>query len=175
MGASFRELDIATYKFPDGRLVANATEKAAFKQQNMIVKSTATSNISIQPIKDLIAGWYHGTSTDQDNTFTPSGWIGFPQQSLYHDVIKESCRTCHIALDASTSSTGIGFITYDQLKSRYSLLKNFVLCGSPVMPHAIITYKNFWLSTSPHRPNVLRDFSAQGWGAGAAGTPLGPC
>jgi hypothetical protein len=160
MGASFRELDIATYKFPGGRLVADNAEKTAFRQQNLIVKGAAAGDtITIQPIKDLIAGWYPAASIDQDNNFTPGGWSGSPQQGLYHDVVKQSCRTCHVALDADSSEFGLGWLSYDQLLLRHDFLQGFVLCESRVMPHAVITYRNFWLSAGPHRPAVLRDFA----------------
>jgi hypothetical protein len=159
MGASFRELDIATYKFPGGRLLADNAEKTAFRQQNLIVKGAAAGDtITIQPIKDLISGWYPAASIDQDNSFTPGGWTGAPQQDLYHDVVKQSCRTCHVALDADSSEFGLGWISYEQLQLRYDFLQGFVLCESRVMPHAVTTYRNFWLSTGPHRPAVLRDF-----------------
>ena len=172
MGASFRELDIATYKFPDGRLAAdvNATEKAAFKQQNLIVKGLAPADtIAIQPIKDLIAGWYPGASERAGQHVHATRLGGAPQQALYHDVVKQSCRTCHVALDADTSSGGIGWISYDQLRQRQPLLDFFVLCTGRFMPHSVITYRNFWLSGGPHQPAVLRDFSGTGW------TPIGPC
>jgi len=171
MGASFRELDIATYKFPGGRLTANNTEKAAFKQQNLIVKSAASDTISVDGIKKLIDGWYPTSSVDQDNTCTPTGWLGSPQQGLYHDVVKTSCRTCHIAQGpGSGNQSDLDWTSYDQLKVRHSFLKNFVLCESRVMPHAVITYRNFWLSGSPHRPAVLRDFEKlPDWSV------LGPC
>jgi hypothetical protein len=173
MGAAFRELDIATYKFPGGRLVANIPEKTAFRQQNLIVKGAASGDtITIQPIKDLIAGWYPGASIEQDNTFTPMGWVGAPQQNLYRDVVKQSCRTCHVALDADTSNNGLAWISYEQLRQRreFGILKSFALCDARVMPHAVTTYRNFWLSALPHRPAVLRDFAnGAGWPA------LGPC
>jgi len=172
MGASFRELDIATYKFPGGRLVANDAEKTAFREQNLIVKGAAGDTIAIQPIKDVITGWYPGASIEQDNTFTPPGWAGAPQQTLYHDVVKPSCRTCHVAFDASPDPGGIGWIAYEQLRLRreFGILQSIALCNSRTMPHAVITYRNFWLSASPHRPAVLRNFTnGAGWPA------LGPC
>lgn len=171
VGAAFRELDIATYKFPGGRLTANNAEKTAFRQQNLTVKGAAAGDkITIQPVKDLITGWYPGASIEQDNTFTPPGWAGAPQQALYHDVVKQSCRTCHVALDADASSSGIGWITYDQLRIHRGFLQNIALCGGRQMPHAVITYRNFWLSASPHRPAALRNFNnGAGWPA------LGPC
>ena len=171
MGAAFRELDITTYKFPGARDTANASEKAAFKLQNNVVKGLSPAEtVTIQPIKDLIAGWYAGGTDDQDNNFTPGGWAGAPQQGLYHDLVKNSCRTCHVAFDASAANTGIGWITYDQLRGRRPFLDSFVLCDGRVMPHAITTYRNFWLSVGPHQPAALRNFSnGTGW------TAIGPC
>jgi hypothetical protein len=170
MAAAFRELDIATYKFPSGRLAANNAEKTAFRQQNLIVKGVAAADtITTQPIKDVIAGWYPAASIEQDNTFTPSGWLGAPQQNLYHDVVKQSCRTCHVALDADTTDNGLGWISYGQLRQRRGILPYIALCDGRVMPHAVIAYRNFWLSALPHRPAVLRDFAKGDWPA------LGAC
>ena len=171
MLASFRELDTATYKFPGGRLTPNNTEKDAFKQQNLIVKGLNTGDtLTRQAIKDLISGWYPGASSDQDNSYTPTGWTGSPQQGLYHDVVKNSCRTCHIAFVSSENSGGFNWNRYDQLKARHGFLSSFVLCEARYMPHAVITYRNFWLSGSPHRPGSLRNFSD-----GANWTALGMC
>jgi hypothetical protein len=171
MGSSFRELDIATYKFPEGNLTANATEKAAFKQQNLIVKGGDADAISVQGIKDLITGWYLAGTNDQDNSYTPPGWNAAPEHDLYRDVVRNSCRTCHVALGPGTGDQiDVDWTSYNQLKREHPLLKSFVLCQSRYMPHAIITYRNFWLSASPHRPAVLRDFSD-----GADWTELGPC
>ena len=171
MQAAFRELDIATYKFPGGRLTANAAEKDAFKQQNLIVKGLNTGDaLTRQAIKDLITGWYAGGTSDQDNTYTPSGWVGSPQQGLYHDVVANSCRTCHIAFVSSENAGGLNWNRYDQLRGRHDFLKSFVLCEDRYMPHAVITYRNFWLSGSPHRPGALRNFSD-----GSNWTQLGVC
>lgn len=171
MKASFRELDLETYKYPGGRLLPNAGEKERFKEQNLIVKGLNPGDaITKQAIKDLIDGWYSGASTDQDNTYTPPGWTGSPQRDLYHDVVKPSCRTCHVAFESNTSPGGINWVTYDQLKLRRFILKPYVLCESRFMPHAVVTYRNFWLSGSPHRPGVLRDFED-----GTNWTKLGPC
>lgn len=168
--ASFRELDLATYKYPAGRTTPNATEKDFFKQQNLIVKGLNPGDLlTRQAIKDLIAGWYAGASTDQDNSYTPTGWTGSPQQGLYHDVVKGSCRTCHVAFVASENPSGINWNRYDQLKARRGFLSSFVLCDDRFMPHALITYRNFWLSGSPHRPGALRNFSDANWPA------LGQC
>jgi hypothetical protein len=169
MGARFRELDTATYKFPGGAVVPSSGEKDRFKQQNLLI-ANAGAGCTAQAIRDLIAGWYPGASTDQDNTFTPPGWAGSPRSTLYHDVVKRSCRTCHVAFDDNPNPTGINWTTYDQLKTRHGFLESFVLCDNRFMPHAVVTYRNFWLSGAPHQPGVLRSYSD-----GAAWTPFGEC
>jgi hypothetical protein len=141
MGASFREFDLTTFKFPGGRDVPNDGERAAFKQQNLIVRSNSTDNISVQAIKNLINGWYgipqtnvdpHPTFTGQySNWFPPglaaTGWDDAPGASsdtrtshryLYRSVVAKSCRTCHVAfgpgLDWTTfgTPTSPGFSTF---------------------------------------------------------------
>jgi hypothetical protein len=175
MGAHFRELDYATYKFPGGRVVPDAAEKDRFKFQNLLV-ANAGSGCASKGIRKLIAGWYPGASTDQDNNgYTPPDWTGSPRNTLYHQIVKASCRTCHVAFDEDTSpeDTAVGTINwtaYDQLKLRHGFLKSFVLCDDRFMPHAVITYRNFWLSGSPHQPGVLRTYSD-----GSAWTALGDC
>jgi protocatechuate 3,4-dioxygenase beta subunit len=169
MSARFRELDTATYKFPGGGVVPSATEKTRFKEQNVLLKN-AGAGCTAQGIRDLITGWYPGASTDQDNTFTPPGWVGMPRGNLYHDVVKRSCRTCHIAFDDDASPSGINWTTYDQLKLRHDTVKGFVLCDNRFMPHAVVTYRNFWLSGSPHQPGALRNYSD-----GAAWPMFGEC
>jgi hypothetical protein len=76
-----------------------------------------------------------------------------------------------VALGPGTGSDfDVDWTTYEQLKLRHDFLKNFALCQSRFMPHAVITYRNFWLSGSPHRPAVLREFED-----GAEWAELGPC
>jgi hypothetical protein len=183
MGARFRELDYATYKFPTGRIAPDAVEKDRFKQQNLFIKN-AGSGCASDAIRELITGWYQSGGVDQDNTWYPGKgsspsdppkWNGLPQQQLYLNVVAKSCRTCHVAFDDDPGPSGINFTTYDQFKARHDFVKNIVLCdaaasGTRFMPHAVVTYRNFWLSGSPHRPGVLRNYSD-----GSNWTPLGEC
>ncbi len=164
MGARFRELDTATYKFPGGAVVPSAAAKALFKQQNLMIRN-AGNGASASAIRALIDGWYISGTTDQDNTWEPSDWTGAPKEALYHDVVKASCRTCHVAFDDDATRNGNSWTTYEQLTFRRSFLENYVLCGGTArsdyryMPHAVVTYRNFWLSGTPHRPGVLRSYA----------------
>ncbi len=156
VAASFRELDYATYKFrlDDGATHPTLAEQQAFKDQNLIIRN-AGSAIASQPIKDLITGWYASGTPAQDNSYTPPNWIGAPQQGLYHDVVATSCRTCHIALQED-----LNWNEYSEFELGNAAfnLRYTVLCEGRYMPHAAITYRNFWLSAVPHRPEELRTF-----------------
>lgn len=164
LGASFRELDTATYLYPDGELVPNAAQKSAFKDQNLIVRGANGESVSVQAIKDLVDGWYLAGTDDQDNEYVPPGFTA-ATESLYLDLVRNSCRTCHVALGSS-----INWTSYAQLESYHGFLKSFALCESRYMPHAVIAYRNYWLSASPHRPASLREFeNLPGW------EKLGPC
>jgi hypothetical protein len=181
MKSSFRELDLATYKFPGFRSTPNAAEQAGFKKQNQLIESTGLV-AARQPILDLIAGWYapNGTGSTQDNTYTPTNWQGSPQQTLYHDVVKVSCRTCHIAFVSGNNAGGNDWNRYDQFPSRRNFISSIVIgpsiSGSTnrMMPHALVTYRNFWLAQVPaHRPQKLWTYSdtPQGWTAIGAPSP----
>jgi hypothetical protein len=171
--ARFRELDYSTYKFPAGRLDPNLDEKGRFMQQNQFI-ANAGSGCTSDGIRDLIAKWYLSGTTDQDNNgYTPAGWLGSPRTTLYQEVIKKSCRTCHVAFDNDNTQNGLNWTRYDQLTQRRGFgdfLRNFILCDDRHMPHAVITYRNFWLSSSPHQPGDLRNYTD-----GATWPALGDC
>jgi hypothetical protein len=170
MGANFRELDTATYKFPRGRLVPNATEQAAFLAQNLLIANAGSGCTSLG-IQNLIAGWYATSPPAEDNTWTPSGWSGSANStSLYQQVIKESCRTCHVAIGNDTSPAGINWTSYAQLTAWRADLVGYVLCQQRIMPHSVITYRNFWTSPPPNEPDVLQNYSD-----GSVWSPLPSC
>jgi hypothetical protein len=168
MESSFRELDVSTYKFPGFRTTPNAAEQAAFKKQNQLIRATSAAR---KPILDLIDNWYlpGGMGATQDNSYTPINWKGLPQQTLYHDVVKVSCRTCHIAFVSDDDAGGTDWNRYDQFKARrVDSIPPFTIgtsiSGIPgngirVMPHGLVTYRNFWLDQNPaHRPRKLWEY-----------------
>jgi hypothetical protein len=164
--SSFREFDLATFKYPGFRDAPDAAEETAFKKQNVIVRDNTAPRAAIN---DLINGWYVGGGTSQDISWNPVNWAGTPEHDLYHDVVEKSCRTCHVAFVSDDLSFGLNWNSFDQFKNRHFSIESYVCGPNRYMPHAKITYNNFWLSTSPSRPAKLRDFSAPGW------APIGTC
>jgi hypothetical protein len=172
VGASFREFDTDSFKYPGGNNTLPAASRAFFYNLNQLVLNSNPQ----QPIQDIINGWYQGLAnpnTDPPNTaFTPAGWIdaGQPQkQQLYLDVVSKSCRTCHVAFSSNSPVSGLTWNTYAQYQLHHDTIQSYVCGDSKLMPHALITYRNFWLSTGPHRPDELGTFAAPDWTAFAGG------
>ena len=183
--ASFREFDLATFKFPGGRDVPNDAERAAFKQQNLIARGNVTDTISTSAIKDLVNGWYgigadfvdpHPAYTGQNSRYNPPGWNDPPNtppdstkspQYLYHTVVAKSCRTCHVAF-TNNNLTGIDWTSFQQFSGfafEIAPGPGLVFSGTPnvaplsSMPHALVTYKNFWSSRNPSEAEILTHFN----------------
>jgi hypothetical protein len=183
--ASFREFDLATFKFPGGRDVPNDVERAAFKQQNLIVRANVTDTISTSAIKDLVNGWYgigadfvdpHPAFTGQNIRYNPPGWNDPPNtppdstkspQYLYHTVVAKSCRTCHVAF-TNNNLPGIDWTSFQQFSGFASeiaapgglVFSNTAnVAPTTAMPHALVTFKNFWSSRNPSEAEILTNFN----------------
>lgn len=165
IGASFREFDVTAFRYPGGAVVPDAATLQALFDLNQLVKLSDP-----QPaIVDLIDGWYAAAAPAQDSDWTPPAWqtTSPGHTNLYRQVVAQSCRTCHVAFNRDQTTFGINWTTWDQFLTYRGSIEPMVCGSSKYMPHALITYRNFWLSTGPHQPAVLRDFSdpANGWAA----------
>ena len=165
VGSSFREFDLHSYRFPGSSVTPAPAVLPDFFTLNQLVKASGPQ----QAIIDLINGWYAASSTVEDVTWFPApAWT--PHPDFYHQLVAESCRTCHIAF-GSDQDQGLNWNSYAQLKQKHTGFDAIgsAVCSARYMPHALITYRNFWLSTGPHRPGVLASFSAADW------TAIGTC
>jgi len=166
VGASFREFDLGGLRFPPGG--ATTPDPATLPRYRALNDMVVATNPQVG-ITELINGWYAGAaspSSPPDLTFTPTAWKSSaePQREpLYRQVVAHVCRTCHIAFDQNSPTSGITWTTYDQFKNAASIIQPYVCGNSKLMPHTLMAYRNFWLSTGPHMPSVLGSFSAAGW------------
>lgn len=141
-GARFREFDLPSFKYSGGRSwdyapapnTLTAAELTSFATLNRLVRDIAPTGA---PIQLLIDNWYtggFGPGASPVKPAVPTGWTS--QVNGYHDVYGKTCRTCHVARDAS----GPTFDTFTPFSST-----SYVVCGAiKKMPNAYITYKNFW-------------------------------
>jgi len=144
LGSSFIPFDLALLRYPpSGGKTPPTSDLPVYFNMNQLVKQTNPT----AAITNLINGWYASSSTLQNNNYLPSGW---PSNAapLYQNVIVPGCRTCHY----SFSST-LNWDTYAVTQSRRSSI-NFDVCKtSKVMPHATMTYINFWSNPYPLTPS----------------------
>jgi hypothetical protein len=145
--SSFLPFDLPTLKYPTA--APQATQEAAFKTLNSHVKDTNPRT----GIVDLVNGWYAGNSPTQIASFVPVGWTGsMAATDLYTKVVAPSCRTCH------TAQT-LDFLTYSTMQ--FSSFSNVCSASFKAMPHAYVTYKNFWLGGTG--PSYLASLAQTGF------------
>jgi mono/diheme cytochrome c family protein len=161
-------------------------QQTEFLEQNKIVRATAPE----PAISSLINLWYHNTDTlPFEQNAVPAGWTTDASTSnLYLKVVAKACRACHLAqpsLDASSKA----WVTYAQFRT-YALnnyIPSAVCYGDPshgatgfadekrfrYMPHANVTYKNFWLNIDAY--TTLGTYTGPGWGTAINASPDHEC
>jgi hypothetical protein len=157
LGASFREFDLASFRYSKLSGASRAKQEANFATQNLMVQSSNAA----PAIQEIIENWYFSNGNDgshQDSNAVPSGWTVHPD--LYHNVVAKSCRTCHLAQDSASNNDSISWDTYDQFVADRPTIQDYVCGQQKEMPHALITFKNFWLSKNPHSPDSLAKFQS---------------
>jgi hypothetical protein len=167
VGASLREFDLPSFGHPSGvSLDANGvpTDPVLLPRFQRLNDFVVASNPQ-QAIKDLVAGWKAlQPGTAFDTTFAPPAWKGTPQRTaMYQQVVAKACRTCHVAFGATDPQFGHNWATFDQFNNDNSFIQSYVCGTSKFMPHALMTYRNLWLSVGPHIPDVLANPGVAGW------------
>ncbi len=170
LNASFLPFDLDTFEFPAASNPNSTAVQQAFFDLNALVQATNPN----QGISDIISAWYdkspNPSGPPYDGTKAINDWTSGPQNGLYDDVVKGACRGCHQAqedvVDFSTYNQG----SFDDFKAKRNII-DIMVCGSgKSMPHAFVTYRNFWQSSSPSQPNALASYSdGSGW------TAIGTC
>ena len=144
-----------------------AGQETAFKEMNRGIRDL--TNVSPANL-ELIEGWYGGATLPGaaqsggyvhkgwrlTGTGTPAGTSPVDKTALYNQVVKPSCRSCHNTRNSFVSwDTWDGPGAFDGFKEEGGTIKALVCGPTRVMPHAKVTFNNFWLSTNPHRPAAL--------------------
>ncbi len=174
LGASLREFDLATYIFPGdsapGQIATlGAADRTQFYNLNQFVKASVVQ----QNISDTIDGFYDMGAGNFDTAWAPGTWQSpASRKALYNNVVAKSCRTCHIAFDPSGSFQSYNWQDYAKFEAMKTDIDPRVCGATKIMPHALITYRNFWLGNlgGTYEPSALASYTAPGW------TPaLGTC
>ncbi|QJR11606.1 hypothetical protein DSM104443_02685 [Usitatibacter rugosus] len=124
----------------------------------------------------LIKAYYGGDGLP-DATFkdeyVPTGWVTAGQSTLYENVVKPSCRTCHI-MRGSGGNSDLDFDSYEKFRAFNDRVKVHVQERGN-MPLAKIVYDAFYVAGAPGPNSVATFLAAQGHASrDAAGAPLLP-
>lgn len=173
LGASFREFDVYSFRDSSGSNpdVANGIADVLAQEPNFLLQNELVRDTNPAPaIVDLLNAFYdNGASSTVDPNAVPGPWQAgttgnASTEDLYLDFVAKGCRTCH-----SAQAPSLDWNTYAEFALSRGIIY-FDVCTGKAMPHANITFKNLWLSTSPHAPDVLGSYTGPGWAA-----PLGAC
>ncbi len=171
----FVPFDLENYGFADLPGLRRVDQEAKFKALNQFILDTAPR----VAMKELIDGWYATPNGEFNGSFVPPGWAG--HEKLYLDVVRPSCRMCHIVL---TDTSALAFNNYADFAGWRSNIAQLV-CGkyeptNPsaywlpyTMPNARQTFERFWQGTgAPNAPNqpaeLLQFLQAEGTPAATA-------
>jgi len=171
MAAKFIPFDPESFKYSDfdpGFMGTFPFRRAAqeddFKELNEGILDTDPT----PSVEELILGWYGGAGlpfATHFSAFVPTGFAAPGKQTLYNNVVKPSCRSCHTTRPAPINwATWDGPGGFDGFKEYGPIIYSLV-CDQRVMPQARLTFRNFWLSTAPHRPAALAAAGLDTWAA----------
>jgi hypothetical protein len=138
VGGKFLPFDLESFTYSETLGVA----EAQFRELN---RGIYLYTPPTPALTDLLEGWYGGALNPANNNtfktgFVPANWAG--EAALYRDVVKVSCRACHV-----TRTGGLGFAASDDFTKRKNALKGQV-CDDLTMPNAQRNFSIFWGSQS---------------------------
>jgi hypothetical protein len=150
-GSLFLPFDLDQFEYENVGGRTRTDQLTAFKHQNEMVRKVASVSGNGTAIKNQLDTWYANTSfqTDKTEVFennfnpaaVPSGWSN---GSVFFNVVRASCRTCHVSNPGQANLT---FDTESQFDSLAGLAAND-LC-SMAMPHSLQSLREFWQSNRP--------------------------
>jgi F5/8 type C domain len=157
-GPNLLPFDPTTYGYIDQPGLSQADLAESFRKVNSMIRTSATFQS-----QDVIEGSYGGpdaTSTPGavfNPDYVPALWAATPlQKSIYQDVIKPYCRTCHLSQFAALG--GVDFQRPVDADAIRALIVADV-CVTHRMPHGQQAMRRFWSSGA--RSTILGYFGRE--------------
>ena len=149
VNARYLPFDLQSYQY--STLAGRNGQEVAFKALNKgILDNPGTRSAATA---ELIQKWYEDpaqpgvvlASANQNDDAVPSGWSA--NQSLYLQVIRPGCRSCHVSRDAPK---GFGaFTDFSSFGGSNTSQLRRAVCGERTMPNALVNHERFWLQHLP--------------------------
>lgn len=138
-GANFLPFDPFSFKYSEQAGFTQADQEESLRALNALVVSTTPT----MSITELINGLYPGGVTNPGSTadasYIPDEWNA--DEEMYQNVITPYCRTCHVA--------------HFYWPPDRAILSESAVFTSSIMPHAELTFNNFWRYGDPGTPAFL--------------------
>lgn len=93
-------------------------------------------------------------SATYSDSYVPSTWAAAGQSSLYNNVVKPYCATCH-SVRGTGNQNDISFLTYSRFQQYAPEIRKHVYRRGN-MPLARLVYADFWADTAA--PKLLADW-----------------
>ena len=167
LAANFLPFDLALLQYPGPSTTPPPVDLGEYYTMNAIIAQVTTPTTAIS---DLINGWYDPLKSPptQNNNYIPTGWqvggsVPASAAGLYQNVIVPGCRACHYSF-----SNNINWDSYQSALTAYTTIDAYACGPQPIMPHAAVTYINFWTNAygfpvSP--PTYLGQYTDPNWEA----------
>lgn len=147
-GAVFLPWDLDQFEYDTTAGRTRDDQEDEFRSQNAMAINVAEDVLgTTSPLVNQVKGWYGSPapgfplSGDFDSSYVPSGWSS--EASVYYNVVRRSCRSCHLVTLASV---------FDSASTFAALASSSVAdIQSHKMPHALQTQREFWLSSQPQQ------------------------
>lgn len=141
-GANFLPFDLDSFVYSPTPGQTQADQAAALDELNRMAYNTLPD----AKIQSLIDGWYGGVgavynanSVYDDSYIPPAYDTNAADRQLYNEVVKPSCRSCHMAQTSTTLAVPADIDN----QAYYPVFESYE------MPHAQLTNHNFWSSAAP--------------------------
>jgi hypothetical protein len=153
--ASFLPFDLHSFRYSTTTGFRRQDQEENFRRQNQFVRNARTTSEGIMRLVNL--EYPHnvetpGTTAVDDGL--PPGWVNKGHDDLYLYVVRQYCRSCHIA--QTPYRPDLEFNDYPQFEALAALIAGDV-CGAHAMPQAEIPFYKFWQLNAVQRgPEILQ-------------------
>jgi hypothetical protein len=148
VGSSFLPFDPDAFLFSKDPGFSYEEQQEEIRKLNVIAKNAGGPPGTVQFVDGTYNGKAEVPGTKANLNWTPKGWSGdFEAQTVYRELYKPYCRTCHISQIGD-----FAFERYEDFKNEAAKSADDV-CETTQMPIAEATLHQFW--NSPGRAYIV--------------------
>jgi hypothetical protein len=144
-GATFLAFDLDSFLDESGTpFPASHTVTRELQQQFHLLNNMVLGTKPPPGTTQVVQLWYPGGAspavpfTFNQGAAKLSGAPFSGHEALYDNVVKVSCRSCHVAIK------GVEWNSFSQMSNLATIIQSLSCAPSLMMPHAEVPWKDFW-------------------------------